>query len=273
MNTRLATGVGFALFFALALWLPVPGLFALVLALLLSAGIWEWTPLCSLNSLLSRVSALVVANLAFLLMIVATNAQSPVPLQLMMSAFWAWVLVIPLLWRARTGEPIFTNSWLIGLAGFLFLLSTASGLYWLAQMPQGEWRVLLLVGVVATADSCAYFAGKRFGRKPLASELSPHKTFEGVYGGLFGNFVLAVLISWSLRLSPEASLLLFLLIFGGSLLSVAGDLFESAIKRNVGVKDSGSLLPGHGGILDRIDGLMAATPYFVLATALYAPMA
>lgn len=270
MNTRLITGLGFALFFGLALWLPVPGLFLLVLTLLMSAGAWEWAPLCRLQGAAGRIAALLTSNALFFLTVIALQRGLQWPMQLMTTAFWAWILVIPLLWRARTGEPIFTHSGLIGAAGLLFLVSTATGLYWLSVLPGGEWWVVLLVGVVATADSCAYFAGKRFGRTPLAAGLSPKKTFEGLYGGLFGNFLLALMVTWTLRLPAWATLILFVMIFGGSLLSVVGDLFESAIKRSVGVKDSGDLLPGHGGMLDRIDGLMAATPFFVLVTMLYA---
>lgn len=102
--------------------------------------------------------------------------------------------------------------------------------------------------------------------------ISPAKTVEGAMGGFAGNLILALLLIALLDLSVVSNALIFLLVFGANALSIVGDLTESAIKRNSGVKDSGDLLPGHGGILDRIDGLIAATPYFVLATYIFSPL-
>ena len=113
------------------------------------------------------------------------------------------------------------------------------------------------------ADIGAYFSGRRFGRHKLAPAISPGKTREGVIGGLMANLLWMLLIyqfslGWGLALLP------FLIIgLATSLISVVGDLFESVLKREAGVKDSGKLLPGHGGVLDRVDSVIAATPIFI----------
>jgi phosphatidate cytidylyltransferase len=129
--------------------------------------------------------------------------------------------------------------------------------------------VLALVIMVAAADIGAYFAGKKFGRRKLAPALSPNKSWEGVWGSLVACLLLALLLialmnNYVLELSPQKILLLMVLSLCVTLFDVIGDLLESMLKRNQNIKDSGSILPGHGGILDRIDGLLAVTPLFVI---------
>jgi phosphatidate cytidylyltransferase len=116
--------------------------------------------------------------------------------------------------------------------------------------------------LVAAADIGAYFAGRRFGRRKLAPTVSPGKSWEGVVGGLAAVSLLAAIFA----LLRDVSLVLVLaLALPAALASVVGDLLESMLKRFRGIKDSGSILPGHGGVLDRIDGLVAAVPVFTLA--------
>jgi phosphatidate cytidylyltransferase len=122
--------------------------------------------------------------------------------------------------------------------------------------------LLIIVGVVVIADSAAYFSGRRFGKHKLAPRISPGKTWEGAIGAWAAITIYALLLyffapsSINLQCLPQA-LALFWAMFG---LSVLGDLFESTLKRQAGIKDSGNLLPGHGGILDRIDSLTAVLP-------------
>jgi phosphatidate cytidylyltransferase len=123
--------------------------------------------------------------------------------------------------------------------------------------------LMYLLTLVWLADIGAYFSGRKFGRRKLAPTISPGKTWEGVYGGVGANLVWMLLIYW-LTDGFEIGLSQFLLIGVATvLISVVGDLFESILKREAGVKDSGKLLPGHGGILDRIDSMIAASPVFV----------
>ena len=129
--------------------------------------------------------------------------------------------------------------------------------------PGGPQLVISLLILVSVADSGAYFAGRHWGRVKLAPAISPGKTREGVYGALAGSVIFALLLAW---FRPETGhpALLVLLCLAVTLISVAGDLFESLLKRQAGVKDSGKLLPGHGGVLDRIDSLTAAAPLYLL---------
>jgi phosphatidate cytidylyltransferase len=137
------------------------------------------------------------------------------------------------------------------------------------QQPNGRWLVLWLIVVIAAADTGAYFAGRRFGNAKLLPSVSPGKTWEGVWGGL----VLAILTGQVLV--TMCGLLDLFGSFGWLILtvfvvavSIVGDLFESVVKRISDTKDSGSVLPGHGGILDRIDSLLAAAPLYALLTML-----
>lgn len=122
--------------------------------------------------------------------------------------------------------------------------------------------MLLIVAVVACADIGGYFAGRRWGKRKLAPAVSPGKTWEGFLGGVCFNFLLSLVV-WGLV--GGNYFMLLAIILPASLASVLGDLFESMLKRHRGIKDSSALLPGHGGVLDRVDGLTAAAPVFALA--------
>jgi phosphatidate cytidylyltransferase len=165
------------------------------------------------------------------------------------AVFWLVVVPISLFMHRSARGPLFTS-----ITGFLVLLPT-----WLALTHLRSIHPYLLLALVMTvwiADSAAYFAGKAFGRHKLVPEISPGKTWEGVGGALVAvalyGFVLCKLLGFDYWLIPGLWML--------TIMSIIGDLFESLLKRNVGIKDSGSILPGHGGILDRIDGLTAMLP-------------
>jgi phosphatidate cytidylyltransferase len=142
------------------------------------------------------------------------------------------------------------------------LVPTWIALIYVRLQPSGAYLVLLLMLVVALADSGGYFAGRRFGKHKLAPAVSPGKTWEGFAGGLLANLALATGLALALHLNW---LLVICVIVPTSLISVLGDLLESMVKRHAGVKDSGAILPGHGGILDRVDGITAGAPVFALA--------
>jgi phosphatidate cytidylyltransferase len=145
---------------------------------------------------------------------------------------------------------------------------------WLAvnlirQQPNGRWLVLWLIVVIAAADTGAYFAGRRFGNTKLLPSVSPGKTWEGVWGGLvLGILTGQVVVTMSGLLDLLGSFGWLILTVFVVAVSIVGDLFESVVKRISETKDSGSVLPGHGGILDRIDALLAAAPFFALLTML-----
>lgn len=181
--------------------------------------------------------------------------------------FWSLIFLI------LKGYPENISAWndksRIALMGLLALLPTWTGVVLLKFMAPLGYLVLALVVLVAAADIGAYFAGKIFGKNKLAPQLSPNKTWEGVWGGLLLSFSVGLLFIWLLQsyrieFDLMQMLILVLLSLAVTLFDVIGDLLESMLKRNQKLKDSGSLLPGHGGILDRVDGLLAVTPIFAV---------
>lgn len=168
-----------------------------------------------------------------------------------------WVVLAPCwLWLKLAVR----NRFALALTGVAILLPTWLALVLLQPNPVA---LLLLLGVVWIADTAAYFFGHTFGRHKLAPAISPGKTWEGVAGALATVTVYALIV-YSGQFIPHDWQFLMLAFFGMALFSIYGDLFESWLKRSAGVKDSGTLLPGHGGVLDRIDGVMAALPLAAL---------
>lgn len=183
---------------------------------------------------------------------------------------FAWVLIAGFLLFYQ-----FSGNWSLPARCFQLVLGVSllwicvHGLVFIHQhFQQGGWILLYLLTLVWVADIGAYFSGRRFGKHKLAPGISPGKTWEGVAGGvtlnlLWMGIVFQISNGWGIELWQ------FILIgFASSLISVVGDLYESILKREAAVKDSGKLLPGHGGVLDRIDSVVAATPVFV--SGLYA---
>jgi phosphatidate cytidylyltransferase len=169
-------------------------------------------------------------------------------------AAFFWIVLAPL-WMWRGVQPHQTL-W-TGAAGFAVLVPAGLAMVWLEPL-----AVLLVLVLVWIADSAAYFVGRAWGRRKLAPTVSPGKTWEGVAGGLVGAVLYAIIIALFTDRGAWLALVATAILLG--MVSIVGDLFESAAKRQAGVKDSGSLLPGHGGILDRIDSATAALPLAAL---------
>jgi phosphatidate cytidylyltransferase len=140
-----------------------------------------------------------------------------------------------------------------------------------ASSPAGPALVLFLLLTIWISDSAAFFAGRRWGRARLAPALSPGKTWAGLYGALGGSVLCAGFLAWWAPGGGPGPWTALMLCWGATLASVVGDLFESLMKRRRGVKDSGAVLPGHGGVLDRIDSLTAAAPVFTFGWLLAGP--
>lgn len=237
-------------------WLPNTA-WAFVMLLPLTVGFVEWAKLSDLPTSAAVIYALSSAVLA----VAVYYLHFAVWLYLV--SLLLWLIIVPL-WLA-VGWQLKSVWWRMPL-GFFVLAPM-----WLALVElreHGPWWVLLVMAVVWIADSAAYFTGQRFGKHKLAPNISPGKTWEGVVGAImavivYGTIVLMVLrgpgfdpYAWALPMLLLAMLMLYL--------GILGDLFESWIKRLAAVKDSGNLLPGHGGVLDRIDALTAALPVAAL---------
>ncbi|GIZ11344.1 phosphatidate cytidylyltransferase [Pseudomonas sp. NCCP-436] len=232
--------------------------FALFIAAVVVLGGWEWARLAGFSSQSLRIA---YATLVALLLLGLYRMPVLAPWLLGAAVSW-WalatlmVLTYPDSSRYWGGLP---GKLLIGL---LILLPAWQGLVLLKQWPQANGLIIAVMLLVWGADIGAYFAGKAFGKRKLAPRVSPGKSWEGLYGGLASSLLITLLIG--LQQGWEGSGLLLAL--GGAalvvLVSVVGDLTESMFKRQAGIKDSSNLLPGHGGVLDRIDSLTAAIPLF-----------
>jgi len=240
--------------------------FAALVAALLMLGLWEWTLLAGLRSRLSR-AAYLVGNAALMAFLVWGAGRDLVIFKLvsLLGACW-WVLV--LLWLTRFQFADADNPWTRALklfAGTASVVPAWAAICWLhASQTDGPTWALFALLIVWMADSGAYFVGVRFGKHKLAPRISPGKSWEGFFGGLLATVLLAVAALSFLGLNWTSLPELLLLTVVTSLFSVAGDLFESLLKRHAGAKDSSHLIPGHGGVLDRVDSLLAALPVFVV---------
>jgi phosphatidate cytidylyltransferase len=249
---------------AVVLLLPTPW-FAVVMGLIVSLAAREWAVLTGIDRPLFQAALVGVMAVVLLLLWIEREA-----LLFVLAAAVAWWLLFAALMPRLRVQPVPAGADPALLALALPVLAPA----WLAlvhlhgQSPGGRLLVLGLIGMIALADSAAYLVGSRLGRRKLAPRLSPGKTWEGLLAALIAAGLSLLLAGVLLGLSPPVALLLMLLGAVTVALSVVGDLFESWLKRRRGRKDSGALLPGHGGVLDRIDSMTAAAPVFALGLIL-----
>jgi len=251
--------------FALAMVVPV-----------LIAG-REWAAMARLGQFAFPVVLLLA--LALVHVVEAGMPGSALPLLYAASIFWLVALYLVVRYPAVTAWA--RQGWLMYCVGLMLLVPAWYAVVQLQAIvidingseAAGEWRGLLLLAgfvIVWGADVGAYFTGRAFGKRKLAVLVSPGKSVEGAVGGLLLTLLLGALLGAALGLpaGPFAQLLLLVLV--ATLASILGDLFESLVKREAGVKDSGNLLPGHGGMLDRIDSVTCALPVFALGLKLSA---
>lgn len=257
LKVRVASAVLMALaLLAIVYGLPSLGTLVLIVLIVL-AGAWEWTALVPIHRYAGR--ALTVLVFLSLLTLAWRHAANPPGLrQILWIALLWWS--VALLWILLAPQRVSRIA--AALAGTLALGPGAIALVHLRMdYPAGSNWLLLALAVVAAADTGAYFAGKTLGRVKLAPQISPGKTWEGVVGGSLLAMMIAALGAKLLG-SPLYAAVLAAAIAAGY--SVVGDLTESMLKRHAGVKDSSALLPGHGGLLDRIDSICAGVPILLL---------
>lgn len=265
LKQRVISGVILApIFIALILFAPVD-LIEAVLSLVICLAAYEWAKLSSLKS----KAALVLYPL-FLVCLIYIGRHYSSSINLYAWIYWLafiwWLDVVLMLVLVQRSKVKLKFGCLLKLVmGVMTLVPmwyAFSHLY--AHYRLGAEIALFIIMLVWAADIGAYFAGRSLGRTKLASLISPGKTIEGVMGGVLAVMFFALLAAVYFD-HKGVSLVYFVLVsIVSALVSIAGDLFESLLKRQVGVKDSGNLIPGHGGLLDRIDSLTAAVPVFVL---------
>jgi len=242
---------------AVILYAPAVWTALLVVAVVL-AGAWEWSAFLRVSSVAPRLAFVLLSALLLCGGWWLAGRAGGLRDVLVVAGLWwlvalGWILFAP----QRVGR------WSAALAGWLTLVPAGVALLWLSQDPAYGVRWLLFVLLLVwSADTGAYFAGRAFGRHKLAPRVSPGKTWEGAAGGLLLAGLLAVFAAPVLGKPAFSFTVLSLLV---AAFSIVGDLSESMFKRHAGLKDSGRLIPGHGGLLDRIDSITAAAPLVLLA--------
>jgi phosphatidate cytidylyltransferase len=259
LRTRVITALLLVAGLALILFGLPPLAAVLTFAAIAALAAWEWGGLMRQDQPARVMYAFVLLLFCWQLTVAAPQL---VPLLLAVSAGF-WILVVPLWFRFKW--TLAGNDFFGYLLGALVILPTWAAM--VALHAVSTWLLLAAMALVWVADISAYFAGRRFGRHKLAPTISPGKTWEGVAGAVVGVLIYGALV---LSFSPLAGRLpwplpvLALLLILLAAVSVMGDLFESLLKRRAGIKDSSNLLPGHGGVLDRIDALTSALPLAAL---------
>lgn len=269
LKQRIVTAIILAALFLAALFvLPVP-LFALFMATVVLIAAWEWGNMAGFGLLWQRVLYVVVAAATLwgcseYMALTATLGLSTDKLKhlLLIGCCW-WALALLWVQSYPQSAILWGSRWLRAVIGLVVLAPTWAAFVYLRSLEGGPWLILLVVAVVACADIGGFFFGSKFGKRKLAPAVSPGKSWEGFWGGFACNTLLA--LGMGVVLGGDAWWVLLAIILPTSLASVLGDLLESMVKRQRGIKDSSQLLPGHGGVLDRIDSLTAAAPVFALA--------
>jgi len=252
LKTRIITAVIALVILGVVLFLIPPRATEIVVGLVILAGAWEWSAFVGLSTSATRASYVML--IALLCAVPYWLMPDSSLLVLQIACGW-WFVAFIWSFSYPTGIPVAVR-W---IAGVLVLVPMFTALIMLYR--SGAQYLLFALLIVWAADVGAYFAGKQFGRVKLAPAISPGKTWEGVIGGLLVVALLSTAIAWWTD-SPLAVLLPFCLAVAA--VSIVGDLTVSMFKRTAGLKDSGSLFPGHGGVLDRIDSVSAAAPLFAL---------
>lgn len=264
LKQRLLTVAVVLPLFLWALFAASPSMWAALMGLVSLVAAWEWARLAKM----STFACVFFQGIIVVACGAAYWVEQTLPAGVygssmgtlaygLLAAFWA--LWVPL-WLARRWR--ISNQWLLGLLGIALLVPLAHTMLILQPQP---WRLIGLMAVVWVADTAAYAAGRMYGRHKLAPAISPGKTWEGVAGAAIAVMLYVVCVA---TLFPQAYAgVLPMLVIGVIMLvlSIEGDLLESWMKRVAGVKDSGKVLPGHGGVLDRIDALTGALPIAAFA--------
>lgn len=250
------------IFLALVIKLSPAGFCILTGLVVLWAG-WEWSAFMGISSFKKKFIYPVI-----LLFVLLSSLWLPIPHVFYVAFIW-WLLAAVLVIRYPRGAEVWATSVIArGLMGFFVLIPCWLAVNLIRNAHDGVYTLIFLFILIWGADSGAYFVGKKWGKNKLMPAVSPGKTWQGLLGALMTAFIIVVAaLAW---IKPPYAMWIFVILLSLTtvLFSILGDLFESMLKRNVNLKDSGQLLPGHGGILDRIDSLTAAAPIFALGALL-----
>lgn len=258
---RFLTALVLAPLAILIILLPPTPIFALLAAVAFLVALWEWAQLSGLKSQPGRIVWLLLSALLFVGLWLLHGATWT-PLLLLIGVLWWLLACVWLRHFAFAAAPTRENHALKLLAGVLVIFPAWIALISLHARPHGHWWTLLALVIVWVADIGAYFAGRTFGKRKLAPQISPGKTWAGAWGAVIAGVLATLIGAWLLDVRGGKLVLLALLGALTVAVSIVGDLLESLMKRHARVKDSGTIFPGHGGIMDRMDSVFAALPVF-----------
>jgi phosphatidate cytidylyltransferase len=248
--------------------------FAFFIAAIATLGAWEWANIAGYERKWGRIG---YALMVFVCLYVSARILRIKPewliYYLIAGALW-WVVAFALVRRYPGGTDIWNSRPMRAFLGLCVLVPMWVGFMHLKVQPYSSWLIVYVMLIIWGADTGAYFAGRRWGNTKLAPFVSPGKSWAGFWGGFVTSVIVAFGFSYCLdrwvRPMTERDVVIVLLIAViTTVVSVLGDLVESMMKRHRGIKDSSSLLPGHGGVLDRIDSMAAAVPVFALCIYLF----
>lgn len=259
--------------------LPLWG-FALFIQAVLMLGAWEWSPLMGVRRTSARIAytlfvGVIIGVLSWLApyehLWQGGELSKLIYYTILAGGVW-WVIALAMIVNYPSSRRMWSRTRaIVGVFGLLIFIPTWAALVTVRSIDFDEsrffggWVVLFILLLVWAADVGAYFAGVRYGRNKMMPAVSPGKTMEGLCGGVTLAFVVMMVVAHWTKVPADQFTGYYLTGLFTVVASVFGDLNESMFKRSAGVKDSGSILPGHGGILDRIDSLTAAVPIFTLA--------
>lgn len=258
---RIITGAALGIFIVYLVFFLSNLYIALIFAFIAVIGAWEWASLTGPPGMIWKIFYTFVFSIILAVTWIYAAPENVYLIFLVSALWWAAIVFMLMIYNSHWLQ----TEWLklfLALSGFIVLIPAWLALRTLHQ--QGPSVLMFLLALVWIADIAAYFTGKIFGKHKLAPELSPGKTKEGLYGALAASSIVSIAGIYLFKIDKGSWILFGILCLLTALISVVGDLYESMLKRRAGVKDSGKILPGHGGVLDRIDSLTAAAPGFVL---------